>query len=310
MTPLRARIGRYLGHTILSREPAHEQIRSCVTFGNGFRGLRGTEGLGLVDVDVCAARDLAASLLEGTGNRWRHTQSAAAAAAEAACTVAQEDRALLVSAAWLHDVGYGHPARPTGFHPLDGADLLLEEGWPIRLVSLVAHHSEARFEASARGLATPLEAFPREDGPVMDALIYADMTAGPAGGRVHVAERLADMRRRHAQEAAKSQIARRVREPHLLLASARVDLRLRRHPLVHHAALPGRAENDLTGVVSALEADHEERDELDVHAAVRSALSVLGSGVGTSQIRRWAAELLQVTRDATSTVERLGKDVS
>lgn len=62
---------------------------------------------------VAAARTLAASLL-GNGDRWLHTQTAAAGATEAACTVAPQDEALLVAAAWLHDIGYLHPHPPLG----------------------------------------------------------------------------------------------------------------------------------------------------------------------------------------------------
>jgi hypothetical protein len=46
---------------------------------------------------------------------------------------------------------------------------------------LVAHHSGATFEAEERGYAAELGAFEQEHSPVMDALIYSDMTTGPAG---------------------------------------------------------------------------------------------------------------------------------
>lgn len=95
------------------------------------------------------------------------------AAAEAAWTVAPQDRDLPVAAAWLHDNGYAHPEPPTRFHPVDGALLLIDKGWPRRLVSLVAHHSEARFTAPAQGAAqAALASFDREPGPVTDA-VYA-----------------------------------------------------------------------------------------------------------------------------------------
>ncbi len=46
---------------------------------------------------------------------------------------------------------------------------------------LVAHHSGAVYEAEQRGLTAELAVYEREDSPVLDALIYADMTTGPAG---------------------------------------------------------------------------------------------------------------------------------
>jgi hypothetical protein len=37
------------------------------------------------------------------------------------------------------------------------------------------------YEAEQRGLTAELAVYDREDSPVLDALIYADMTTGPAG---------------------------------------------------------------------------------------------------------------------------------
>lgn len=127
------------------------------------------------------ASRLAASLLPPLGNRWLHTQAVARRADEVAAAVPAEDRDLLVAAAWLHDLGYAPELRATGFHPLDGARHLEGLRAPRRLVCLVAHHSGAVYEAEQRGLSAELEAFEREDGPVLDALIWADMTTGPAG---------------------------------------------------------------------------------------------------------------------------------
>ncbi|MFF1731268.1 HDIG domain-containing metalloprotein [Streptomyces sp. NPDC058247] len=127
------------------------------------------------------AVELAESLLPPLGNRWLHTQAVAARAQEAAPAVSKEDRDLLVAAAWLHDIGYAPEVRVTGFHPLDGARHLESLGAPARLVRLVAHHSGAAYEAEQRELSAELAVYEREDAPVLDALIFADMTTGPAG---------------------------------------------------------------------------------------------------------------------------------
>jgi hypothetical protein len=66
-----------------------------------------------------------------------------------------------------------------------------------RLAGLVAHHSGARFEAHTHGLADELAAFDDERSPVTDALAYCDLTTGPAGERVTVAERLGEIERRY-----------------------------------------------------------------------------------------------------------------
>ncbi|MEU2183397.1 HDIG domain-containing metalloprotein [Streptomyces thermolilacinus] len=127
------------------------------------------------------AAALAESLLPPLGNRWLHTQAVAARAREAAAAVPEADRDPLVAAAWLHDIGYAPELRDTGFHPLDGARHLESLGAPARLVRLVAHHSGAVYEAEQRGLSAELAVYEREDSPVLDALIFADMTTGPAG---------------------------------------------------------------------------------------------------------------------------------
>jgi putative nucleotidyltransferase with HDIG domain len=53
----------------------------------------------------------------------------------------------------LHDIGYAPSLVATGFHPVDGARFLRAQGTPEVVVSLVAHHSGAVFEAEQRGLA-------------------------------------------------------------------------------------------------------------------------------------------------------------
>ncbi|MFE2093546.1 HD domain-containing protein [Streptomyces sp. NPDC059460] len=127
------------------------------------------------------AAQLAESLLPPLGNRWLHTQAVAQRAHQASAAVPADDRDLLVAAAWLHDIGYAPELRDTGFHPIDGARYLETLGAPSRLVRLVAHHSGAVYEAEQRGLSAELDVYEREDSPLLDALIYADMTTGPAG---------------------------------------------------------------------------------------------------------------------------------
>lgn len=159
--------------------------------------------------------DLARHRLSDLEDRWAHTQRVAATAVEVATTVAAVDRECLVSAAWLHDIGYAPVLQRTGFHPIDGAQHLERLGWPFRVVALVAHHSCARFEASVRGLSVDLQRWPLEDSPVMDALVYADMTSGPRGERMCFTERIDEILMRYDPDSA---VYRSITEARSLLA--------------------------------------------------------------------------------------------
>ena len=99
---------------------------------------------------------------------------------------------------YLHDVGYAPALQVSGLHPLDGARWLRRQGVDRRVCNLVAHHSGARFEAEERALLAELEEFDLEAGPVMDALVFADMTTAPDGGYVSFEERLGDILARYS----------------------------------------------------------------------------------------------------------------
>lgn len=139
------------------------------------------------------AQALARELLAHLGDRWAHTQGVAATASEAAVTLPDTDRTALVSAAWLHDVGYAPECVRTGFHALDGASYILQQGFGPRIAALVAHHSMSAHEARARGLRLDLDQFDRETGPVADMLTWADMTTDPQGQPVRAQDRIAEI---------------------------------------------------------------------------------------------------------------------
>ena len=246
-----------------------------------------------------SASHLAASLIPESSKRWRHSRSAADAAAEAGRALPPDECRLLVDTAWVHDIGYHHPDPPTGFHPLDGALLVLEAGWPTRMAALVAHHSEARFMAWPRGLLGDLDRWPREVGPVSDALVWADMTAAPGGGRVGIRDRLADIRRRHAREAPERAAARTRREPHLLLAAARVDLTLLRAGVDTRLAFPlTRAACPGSDPLDRLASRHPGRSTRDLEAALHACADRAGPVVDD------ADRLLLATRCGPEPAER------
>jgi putative nucleotidyltransferase with HDIG domain len=165
-------------------------------------------------------------LLSELPDRMAHTLLAGQQAQRVLGTVAPADRELLLAAALLHDIGYASALTQTGFHPLDGANYLALSGAPDRLASLVAHHSEARYLAAARGFVRELSRFRREEGPVMDALVYADMTSGPTGKPMTIADRLDDIAFRHRSEDPELLAARLAREPDLIAAGERVRVRM------------------------------------------------------------------------------------
>ncbi|TDQ62847.1 metal dependent phosphohydrolase [Actinomycetospora succinea] len=149
----------------------------------------------------------------------------AARAEELTLAVPEADRELLVVAAWWHDLGYAPDLVQTGFHPIDGALYLTAKGHSPRLCALIAHHSAATFEAAERGLEAELAEWPREEGPVPDALWTADMTTGPRGERFDYAERLSEILARYAEDSIVGRAMSRA-QPSIQAAIDRTSFRL------------------------------------------------------------------------------------
>jgi putative nucleotidyltransferase with HDIG domain len=171
-------------------------------------------------------RIAAAHLADALPRRWTHVQAVAEKAARVASVLDGPDRAVLVSAAWLHDIGYASEIAATGFHPLDGARWLRGQGFDQRVTALVAHHSCALIEADERGVAGELAAeFPREDSPAADALWYCDMTTGPDGQDLDVTERLAEIHNRYGPGDVVTRFITRA-EPTIIAAVRRTEDRL------------------------------------------------------------------------------------
>ncbi|GAB3155846.1 HDIG domain-containing protein [Micromonospora sonneratiae] len=173
------------------------------------------------------ARDLAESLLsESLPRRWQHVQAVAAKAERVSVVLDGPDRAVLVAAAWLHDIGYAAPLAHSGFHPLDGARWLRSQGVHERVVRLVAHHTCAVLEADERGLAGELVAeFAQEESATADALWYCDATTGPDGQNFDVFERLNEIRARYGPDALVTRFINRA-EPEIVAAVRRTEARL------------------------------------------------------------------------------------
>ena len=170
-------------------------------------------------------------LAEALPRRWRHVQAVAAKAARLASSMPPDDGDVLTAAAWLHDIGYAPGVVDTGLHALDGARQLLRDGVPQRVAALVAHHSCAMFEAAERGLSRTLaDEFAHEQTPVSDALWYVDMTTGPDGQDLPVAQRLSEVRERYGPDHLVTRFWSRA-EPTLVAAVKRTEDRIAAHPM-------------------------------------------------------------------------------
>ncbi len=170
-------------------------------------------------------------LLASLGRRWRHSQAVAEQAQTVGAVMEAEDAEMLVAAAYLHDVGYAPALALIGFHPVDGARWLADQGHE-RLAGLVAHHSGSEHEAELRGLSDQIAPFPNESSPITDALAYCDLTTGPDGQRMTPEERLADVEARHGRDSPVVLGLQRA-WPELMAAVAAVKHRLGGAPTIY-----------------------------------------------------------------------------
>lgn len=174
---------------------------------------------------VDRAEAMSRRALSSLPGRLAHV-SAVAAAAHAISHRLAVDAHVLVSAAWLHDIGYAPSVTVTGFHPLDGARFLRDEGIDRRVVNLVAHHSHAVIEARERGLGNELlDEFPLDASLPHAALCFCDMTTGPQGQRMTVEERLAEIRQRYGPGDVVTRFIERA-EPSIVATVGRVEKQL------------------------------------------------------------------------------------
>ncbi len=176
------------------------------------------------------AAALSERLLAPLGRRWRHVEGVARRAGTLSTLASAAERPAVVTAAWLHDVGYAPAIVVTGLHPLDGARYLRNEGWPELVVCLVAHHTGAEVEAEERGLSRELAGFYRPPEPLLDLVTTADLTTSPDGEEVDPEQRLAEIVHRYPPD---DPVHRAVTRsgPSLLAAAERVSRRLWREQL-------------------------------------------------------------------------------
>lgn len=140
------------------------------------------------ELERAGAQALLSALFEPGSDRLAHSIGVGRRAEQVARVLGSPD--LLVSAAYLHDIGYASAALDTGLHQLDGARYLARLGAPAELTGLVAHHTEATVEAAERGLDDALRReFPEPAPELLDLLTYCDVTTSARGKPVTVDER-------------------------------------------------------------------------------------------------------------------------
>jgi hypothetical protein len=143
------------------------------------------------------ARSVAERYMPPLGRRWAHVQTVAARAASLPFEGHDQER--LVAAAYLHDIGYSSELTDTGFHPLDGARHLRSLG-EVDLACLVAHHTNARYEATLRGLDDYEAEFPYGASLLDTALTFCDLTTSPNGEPVSLEDRVDEIVGRYGSD--------------------------------------------------------------------------------------------------------------
>jgi hypothetical protein len=147
------------------------------------------------------AQSYATQLLGRDERRLAHTRAVALRAKELGEMLIEDpvERDVLVASAWLHDIGYAPSLAITGAHHLDGAVHLAQMD-KARLANLVAHHGSGQVEVTLRGHGDDLVRFVREESLVDDLLTYCDLTCGPAGANLTLAQRLDEIRSRYGDD--------------------------------------------------------------------------------------------------------------
>lgn len=168
---------------------------------------------------------LAAQQLSGAFARWTHVQGVAATTGRIAPELDPDHADEIVAAAWLHDIGYAEDLATTGLHPVDGARFAQEAGMPELVVSLIAFHTGAEFEARQRGLLAELDNFAPPPRDVLDIVTYADMTTSPTGEPITPEDRVLEILSRYDESDPVHEAVSRS-APELLAAVARVEERL------------------------------------------------------------------------------------
>ena len=183
-------------------------------------GIRQTGDMRTLEEDRLLAQECVGML----DRRWAHVRGVGRTAEQLAA-LSHLVTEVVVRAAWLHDVGYGPDIQSSGFHALDGARYLAKLGVDPGVVSLVAFHTGATYEAKERQLSAELAEFEEPDPSDLDLLTLIDLGTSPDGAPIVDSVRLDEVLRRYQSN---DPVARAVgrSKPSLLAASRRAKERL------------------------------------------------------------------------------------
>lgn len=112
-------------------------------------------------------------------------------------SLSKQDAELLLTAAYLHDIGHSEDINVTGFYQFDAYKHLLFSGWDLEVCSLVLHHSEARYYPHQKDpeiQSAFKKALPKRLEEVYKLLNLADMTSNSRGEHVSFKERFLDIK--------------------------------------------------------------------------------------------------------------------
>lgn len=178
----------------LNRHHGNVSVTRTSILHSGTSG--GEPSTGMIPTRV-EAEALSVRLLATEGTRLAHVRTAGKVAERLSGLFPPEEHQLLVVSAILHDIGYAPALRQTGFHALDGALYLRDEGFSPRLARLVANHSHAWLTALDKDLHGVQQAFLPEHSLLADALAFVDMHSGTSGEIVDTGDRMTDIGARH-----------------------------------------------------------------------------------------------------------------
>lgn len=122
-------------------------------------------------------------------------------------------KSMLITACYLHDIGYSPKLSQYGFHPLDGAIFAAQQQFPKPIVAAVLFHTGA-IESAKEEKDPNILAIYQQHQPLLDEqdqlfiklVTYCDLQTSPTGERITLQERIDEICDRYGHEHQVSQL--------------------------------------------------------------------------------------------------------